>query len=177
MKITDKFDHRPWPLPEGPWLMEQKWNRVLFIHWPTHPGRIEPLLPDGLELETYDGSAWLSIVALDVANAHLRSVPAIPFASSFLQLNLRTCVRVEQKPGIYLFSADVSQPLVAAAARQLFFQPCYTATMSHRMDGELNLFSSTRNDSSGPPAEFAVSYGPISPVFQAEPETLDHWLV
>lgn len=177
MNVIEKFDHRPWPMPAGPWLQEQHWNNVLFVHWPTPHERIQPFIPEGLELETYDGSAWLGIVALRLSGVHLRNLPSVPFASEFLQLNLRTYVRAEDKPGIYLFSADVSNPLVVTAARQLFFAPCWNAEMSYSADAELNLFSSTRDDPNAPTATFSASYGPISPMYNAEPGTLDHWLI
>ena len=150
---------------------------MLFVHWPTPHGRIASLIPDGLELETYDGTAWLGIVAIRMSNVHLRGLPSVPFASAFYQLNLRTYVRAGDKPGIYLFSADVSNPIVATAARQLFFMPYFNSTMAYREDAELHIFSSVRNDNAAPPAEFAVSYGPISPVYNAEPGSLDHWLI
>jgi uncharacterized protein YqjF (DUF2071 family) len=25
--------HRPWPMPEGPWIMAMRWDNLLFAHW------------------------------------------------------------------------------------------------------------------------------------------------
>jgi uncharacterized protein YqjF (DUF2071 family) len=177
MSITDKFDHRPWPMPEGSWIQKQTWNNVLFLHWPAPTERIRSLLPKGLELETYDGSAWLGLVAINVTDAHLRYTPSLPFVSNVLPLNLRTYVRVGDKPGIYLFSADVSNALVVTAARQLFLMPYFNAQMDYREDGELHLFGSQRTEGEDTMNGFTVSYGPHSPVYNAEPGSLDHFLI
>lgn len=177
MILTDKFDRRPWPVPDGPHLMELTWNNILLLHRPIEKGRLVDLIPQGLELQTYDGAAWISIVALHMTGVHMKGMPSVPFASEFLQLNVRTYVQAGYKPGIFIFSSDVSNPLVMVAEKQLFHVPSHFAEMTHQSDAGLNLFSSKRYESGGSSAEFSVSYGPVSPVYAAEKGSLDQWLV
>ncbi|MGH7129980.1 MAG: DUF2071 domain-containing protein, partial [Planctomycetaceae bacterium] len=49
---------RPWPVPDGPWVMTQRWHDLLFMHWPLAPQVLRPLVPAALPLDTYDGRAW-----------------------------------------------------------------------------------------------------------------------
>src|ERR1700728_5221273 len=58
----EKTSHRPWPLPAEPWTMTQRWNDLLFAHWPMRIAEIEDLLPDGLEADVFQGSAWIGVV-------------------------------------------------------------------------------------------------------------------
>ena len=60
--------HRPWPLPKGGWVMAQKWHNLLFAHWPVSPAAIRKLIPEKLELDTYDGQAWISIVPFTMSS-------------------------------------------------------------------------------------------------------------
>src|ERR1700744_5244065 len=32
--ILSTVSHRPWPLPTARWSMTQRWNDLLFAHWP-----------------------------------------------------------------------------------------------------------------------------------------------
>ena len=48
--------------PEGQPLIHQKWGKLLFIHWPIEEELLRPLIPASLEIDTFDGSAWIAIV-------------------------------------------------------------------------------------------------------------------
>jgi uncharacterized protein YqjF (DUF2071 family) len=54
--------HRPWEVPQRPWVMSMQWHQLLFAHWAVRPAQLEPLIPQGLQLETFDGFAWLGVV-------------------------------------------------------------------------------------------------------------------
>ena len=54
--------HRPWPLPQRSWVMAMRWHDLLFMHWPLRPEALRPLIPAMLELDTFDGWAWLGVV-------------------------------------------------------------------------------------------------------------------
>ena len=46
--------HRPYALPKRPWTMMQRWNDLLFAHWPIPAATMQSLLPSGLEIDTFD---------------------------------------------------------------------------------------------------------------------------
>src|SRR5690349_19174042 len=63
MELCQHVDHRPYPLPPGPWIMAQTWHNLLFAHWPVPLAALRPLVPAPLEIDTYDGQAWIGIIA------------------------------------------------------------------------------------------------------------------
>src|ERR671936_634745 len=43
------------------WLLSQRWNDLLFAHWPVQPSSLARLLPDGVEPDVCDGRAWIRV--------------------------------------------------------------------------------------------------------------------
>jgi uncharacterized protein YqjF (DUF2071 family) len=177
--ILDETAHRPWPMPDGPWIMTQTWHDLLFAHWPVDAGALRAKLPAGLELDQYDGRAWLGIVPFYMTNVAPRGVPALPWVSAFPELNVRTYVRVGGQAGVYFFSLDASNVLAVATARTLFHLPYFAATMSvdERADGWIT-YESRRGSAGehGARAEFTGRYRPIGPPAPPQAGTLDYFL-
>lgn len=174
--ILDRTAHRPYPLPDGPWIMTQSWHDLLFAHWPVGERELRERVPPGLELDLFDGQAWVSITPFHMTNVAPRGVPAVPWVSAFPELNVRTYVRHGGRPGIYFFSLDAGNPLAVGAARSLFHLPYFTARMRvESRDGRVH-YRSERSSSEDGAATFAGTFGPVGPVFEAKPGTLDHFL-
>jgi hypothetical protein len=131
-KILSTTEHRPWPMPKSPWVMTQRWNDLLFAHWPLRPAELTPLLPEGLAVDTFDGSAWIGVVPFWMEKVRMHGLPAIPGVSRFPELNLRTYVRERHsnQPGVYFFSLDAANPFAVSAARLFFRLPYYWAHMN-----------------------------------------------
>jgi uncharacterized protein YqjF (DUF2071 family) len=119
--IIDITAHRPWPLPQAPWLMTQSWHNLLFAHWPVDAELLRAKLPAGLPLDLYDGQAWVGVVPFRMTNVAPRFVPVIPFISEFAELNVRTYVTVGEKRGVYFFSLDAESAVAVTAPAH-----CYT---------------------------------------------------
>ena len=102
--------HRPWPLPDAPWLMTQTWHDLLFAHWPVDDEPLAALVPPEFELDLFEGQAWVGVVPFYMTNVAPRAVPALPWVSHFPELNVRTYVRAQGKPGVYFFSLDADFP-------------------------------------------------------------------
>ena len=179
-QILDQTQHRLWPLPPGPWVMAQSWRDLLFAHWPISPQVLAPLLPPALTLDTFDGEAWVSIVPFRMADVRPRLAPAIPWLSHFLELNVRTYVRLrhasQPKPGVFFFSLEAANPVAVAVARRFFRLPYFNAHMRMLDDSRAIHYVSRRTHRGAQPASFAGRYWPVGPVFQAAPGTLEHWL-
>jgi uncharacterized protein YqjF (DUF2071 family) len=174
--ILDETDHRPWPLPSGPWIMTQTWNELLFAHWPVDPALIRQKVPAGIDLDLHDGRAWVGVVPFHMSNVAPRGTPAIPGLSAFAELNVRTYVRVGDKPGVYFFSLDAASRLAVRAARRLYHLPYFYSSMSIYEVGGAVDYSSHRHDRHGRPAEFVARYEPAGAVFPASPGTLEYFL-
>jgi uncharacterized protein YqjF (DUF2071 family) len=173
--IVQQVSHRPWRLPEAPWLMTQSWHNLLFAHWPVDAALLRSRMPPGLPLDLYEGQAWIGVVPFRMSNVAPRFVPALPWVSEFAELNVRTYVTVGGKPGVYFFSLDAESALAVAAARSLLHLPYFTAQMQVQCEAGRVDYSS-RRVGGGVPAELVARYQPAGPPFHAEPGTLDHFL-
>jgi uncharacterized protein len=175
-KTIASVDHRPWPPPHGPWLLGQTLEDLLFAHWRAPAEALRALLPAGLELDLYDGKAWVGVVPFRLAALRARGLPPLPFASSFLGLNTRTFVTARGKPGIWFFSLDATSQVAVLAARYGFKLPYYLAEgRAERRDSWIS-FESRRRDSRGAPAAFRAQYRPTGRALEPEPGSLAHFL-
>jgi uncharacterized protein YqjF (DUF2071 family) len=174
----DQVDHRPWPLPGGPWVLAQQWHDLLFAHWPLPAAALRTLIPPSLRLDTWQGEAWISVVPFVMRGVRPRIAPAVPWLSAFPELNVRTYVTGPDgnKPGVYFFSLDAANPLAVRIARRFFRLPYFDARMQVRNEGESVLFQSQRTHRAAAPGSFVARYAPTGPIEQAKPATLDHWL-
>ena len=125
---TDVITINPELRVERVWeLMERQRVRHLpvvengkFAFWPLPPDALRPHVPSALSLDTLDGSAWIGVVPFRMSHATLRGLPALPWLSAFTELNVRTYVTVEDKPGVYFFSLDASNPVAVIVARWVY---------------------------------------------------------
>ena len=131
-------EHRPLPLPRRPWAMQQRWNDLLFAHWPMEAAAIDRTLPPGLVADTFDGSAWLGVVPFGMDRIRIHGLPSVPGARAFPELNLRTYVRERgtNRTGVYFYSLDASNPLAVAIARSVFHLPYFWAQMGMQYGSE-----------------------------------------
>jgi uncharacterized protein YqjF (DUF2071 family) len=129
-------------------MMTQRWNDLLFAHWPVPAASITPLLPEGLQVDTFQGSAWLGVVPFWLDRIKVRGMPPVPGMRSFPDLNLRTYVRDEHTgtPGVYFFSLDASNLLAVALAHTFFHLPYHWAEMrlDQRSEREFSFYSRRR---------------------------------
>ena len=174
--ILDETAHRPWPMPDRPWIMTQTWHDLLFAHWPVDERLLRDLLPAGLPLDMHDGAAWVGVVPFHMTNVAPRGVPSIPFVSAFPELNVRTYVTLGGKPGVYFFSLDAGRAIAVAAARTLFGLPYYLAAMEVSTQGERVTYRSRRASAAPGTGEFVAEYRAIGPVRPPQPGTLAHFL-
>jgi uncharacterized protein len=130
-EVLSITDHRPWPLPAGPWAMTQRWRNLLFAHWPVAAAEIACLLPPGLVVDTFAGTAWVGVVPFEMDRIRFRRFGGVPGATAFAEMNLRTYVRELRtgRAGVFFFSLDAANPAAVVAARVGFHLPYYWARM------------------------------------------------
>jgi uncharacterized protein YqjF (DUF2071 family) len=152
------------------------WEDLLFAHWPVPAAALRPLVPPPLDLDTFDGSAWLGIVPFRMRGVRLRGLPAIPGTSAFPELNVRTYVTAEGKPGVWFFSLDAASRIAVRAARAWFHLPYFDARMESWRTGTEVAYSSRRTHRGAPPAEFAARYRPTADAYSPTRGSLEHFL-
>lgn len=173
--ILDTQGHRPFPLPDKPWIMQQTWQDLLFLHYKIPFNVLRQLIPKQLELDTYGKDAWISITPFKMRNVRFRFLPPIPSAYNFLELNLRTYVKHNGKSGIYFFSLDTSSTLSLLGARAVYL-PYFRAKMKIDFNGTF-YFSSKRIFKFKTPAVLKVKYKPVGNSYLSKSGSLEEWLV
>lgn len=160
-RTLEEVGHRPWPLPDGAWVQGQTWCDLLFAHWRVPAEALRRVVPAALPLhEDAEGGTWLGITPFVVHGLRLRGTPPLPWVSHFPELNVRTYVELDGKPGIYFLSLDAARKAAVIAARRTYRLPYFHARMRVAKTGARLRYDSRRIDSSGPPAGFRGSYAP-----------------
>ena len=168
--------HRPWPRPPSPWLMGQSWLDLLFLHWPIDARQLRHLVPPPLDLDLWEGAAWVGVSPFEVVGLRAVATPPLPLLSSFPELNVRTYVTFAGKPGIWFFSLDAASRLAVAAARRIYKLPYFHARMRVQRQQQMIIFRSQRQDSRAQPSSFAARYQPQGKPNQPLAGSLEHFL-
>jgi uncharacterized protein YqjF (DUF2071 family) len=161
--------------------MTQRWNDLLFAHWPVPASQIAPLLPQGIEVDKFQGAAWLGVVPFWMDRIKLRGVPPIPGARNFPELNLRTYVRDAHTgtAGVYFFSLDAASLLAVMAARTFYHLPYFWATMQLEQRSEREFSYYSRRLLTNKPVIFKARYrglGPTRRLAESPPGSLEYFL-
>jgi uncharacterized protein YqjF (DUF2071 family) len=157
-----------------------RWCDLAFLHWPLPPDTLRPLVPEGLQIDN-DGHAWLSVVPFRMDGVRLRGAPPVPTTHAFPEVNVRTYVRAADRAGVWFFSLDAASRLAVRAARYVYHLPYYDAEIAMgttvEQGQEWIVYGSRRVHRHAPDAAFRVRYRPAGDVYEAQPGTLDHFLV
>jgi uncharacterized protein len=174
--ILEQTSHRPWPLPNSPWVMAQIWHDLLFAHWPVAEPILRPHIPERLSIDTFGGQGWLGVVPFRMSGVRLRGTPAVPWLSAFPELNVRTYVVADGKPGVWFFSLDAGNAIAVAIARSWFHLPYFRARMSCQQRGGWVEYRSERTHHGAASGVFDGRYRPAGAAFSRQPGSLEHFL-
>jgi uncharacterized protein YqjF (DUF2071 family) len=153
--------------------MVQIWNDLLFAHWPVAPELLRPLVPPQLPLDTFDGQCWVAVAPFHMTGVRARSVPPIPGLSAFPELNVRTYVTLNGKPGVYFFSLDAASRVAVWAARAIYRLPYFSARMELKEEDGWIDYRSARASGN---ARLLARYRPIKLPQLRAPQSLECWL-
>lgn len=159
-----------------PWVMRMRWVDLLFAHWVVAADALRGLIPAELDLDTYEGRAYLGIVPFLMEDVGARFLPAPPVAGAFPELNVRTYVRHGNRAGVWFLSLDAGSRVAVEGARAAFNLPYYEADMRVGRVRDVVDYRAIRVDQRGAPAKFEARYRPTGPVELARPGSLEAWL-
>jgi uncharacterized protein YqjF (DUF2071 family) len=166
-------EHRPWPVPTGPWTSRQSWCDLAFIHWPVPAALLRPLVPSALRIQEHDGTAYIGIVPFRMQGVMQRGLPDLPGFSAFPELNVRTYVEHEGRPGVWFLSLDATNRVAVWAARRFFHLPYHRARVAitkHATSGfDYRL-------ERGETVRFEGRFVPRGEICAAAPGSLEHFL-
>jgi uncharacterized protein YqjF (DUF2071 family) len=100
-------------------MVVQSWRQVTFVHWPLTPAAVAATVPAPLTVDTFDGAAWVSLVAFSTT-CEVAGVVPVPGPRRFPETNVRTYVRgPDGRDGLYFLSLDVTNRANALLGRCL----------------------------------------------------------
>jgi uncharacterized protein YqjF (DUF2071 family) len=168
-------------------LMRQKWRDLLFLHWAVHPQAIRPLVPPQLDLDLFEGRAYIGLVPFTMTGVRPVGLPPVWGLSSFHETNLRTYVRLGNRdPGVWFFNLEAANSVAVRVARALFHLPYHRARMFLEREREGHqdaarsgtiVYAGVRLWPGPLPASYTIRATPSGESCAAQPGTLDHFLI
>jgi uncharacterized protein YqjF (DUF2071 family) len=123
--------HRPFDCPTGKWTYYQEWNNALFLHWKVPFEALRKLVPQKLNLDTFDGVVYVSLVAFTMQKIRPRNLPAFKLISDFDEINIRTYVDNDNRKGVYFLNIEAGNQISTFIAKTLSGLP-YKKSNIHR---------------------------------------------
>jgi uncharacterized protein YqjF (DUF2071 family) len=163
--------------PAGWPILHQRWSRLLFLHWRFAPQDVRPLVPGALELDLDDGAAWVGLAVFNVSRMRPTLLPPLPALSDGEEINLRTYVHRDGVPGLWFFSLDITNALAVWGARLAYRLPYYQARMTANAEADSVSFHAERTHPGAAPATFDATWHLGEPLPEAQPGTLEFFLV
>jgi len=154
-------------MPAGNWQIYQEWNRAVFLHWKVDQEQLRKHIPEEIEIDLYNGEAWISLVAFTMERIKPRNLIAVQFISNFEELNIRTYVRKGSISGVYFLSIEAEKWLSSFLARKISTLP-YRKSNMERKDCTFKSSNKEYQD------EFLIEYEIGDPL--GDKSDLDLWL-
>ncbi len=173
MGRTMSSDHVPFPMPERKHSLSQEWRYLSFLHWEVNPEKLEPYMPPGVEIDLYEGKAYVGTIPFLMKNVRPRLFPALPGISNFPEFNVRTYVKMNGKAGIVFLTLDAHSRITCSYAPRAYGLPYVYAKC--KLDiSEDNYQWSSKRVSDG--VQLRGSCKAIGEQIQAKPGSLEEFL-
>jgi len=163
--------HRPWPLPEKAWRYYQEWNNAIFLHWCVDSSELKKIMPSSIEIDSFEGNSWISLVAFTMEKVKPAFLPSISAISNFHEINIRTYVCSENKPGVYFLSIEAEKYLSSFIAKSLSGLPYKKSSMKRYNVDTYETYTSLNVPNQ---FEFNTSFKVGAEI--EHPTALDRWL-
>jgi uncharacterized protein len=175
----------PTQIPRDRVVMYQNWRHLMFLHWALDPAILRPLVPTELELDLFEGRAYVGLVPFTMKGVRPVGLPAVPALSNFHETNVRTYVHFQGRdPGVWFFSLDAANVIAVGLARRFFHLPYHHARMflecehpARPADARSILYAGARRWPETLSASYLIRGAARGPVQPAREGTLEHFLV
>lgn len=177
--FVEPISAEPPPLDRRP-VMSQRWCELAYFHWRYDPADVQALLPPGVSVDTFDGSAWVGLIPFVMRDVAIGPTPPVPWLGTFIEINVRTyVVDPSGRRAVWFFSLDVPRAAIVVVARTAFALPYCWAAATHDRDGSDHRYHMRRRwpgarPGHRPSADIRFTVGErIPPASESE---LDHFL-
>lgn len=157
--------------------MRQRWSELVYLHWPYEPADVQRLLPTGVRVDTFDGAAWVGLVPFTMRDIRVAGTPAIPWVSTFAEINVRTyVVDATGRRAVWFFSLDVPRVVPVAVARLVWDLPYCWAAATFESTGDLRRYRSRRRRPHRRRGALDLTVRVGEPLAPSDQGDLDLWL-
>jgi uncharacterized protein YqjF (DUF2071 family) len=147
--IINNASHRKWPISNLKWRYYQQWNNALFLHWRVDKNVLEEHIPSYIQADTINDECWVSLVAFTMQQIRPRYLPSWKFISDFHEINIRTYVVRDNKPGVFFLHIESAKTLSTFIANKVSGLPYQHANiirsnlLDHQTIKSINYTSNT----------------------------------
>jgi len=158
-------------------VLRQRWSELAYFHWRYEPDVVQRLLPEGVWVDTYDGSAWVGLIPFEMRDVQVGPTPSVPWLGSFIEINVRTyVVDALGRRAVWFFSLDVPRVAIVGVARTAFSLPYCWARAEHVVDGSAHRYRMARRWPQGSSPHADMSFRVADRLADDEADDLDHFL-
>lgn len=152
-------------------ILQQSWDDIAFLHWRVPHHVVRACVPAPLDIDTFAGQSWVSIIPFAMRNIRVRGLPRVPGAHTLLECNVRTYVTLGGVAGIWFMRLDANHALASWIGRAIASLPYAYARIEQQTSAETIRYICSYDS-----VVFDASMTATGPSFEATPGTLDHWL-
>jgi uncharacterized protein YqjF (DUF2071 family) len=144
------------------------------MHWPVATAVLRELVPRQLDLDLFEGQAWISLVALRISDMRYPFAPRWLAFPKLRELNLRTYVKYRGVGGVCFLGIDISSAMMARVFRRVSRYPCQVSEIDYSTVGAntLMLEVSRRDQRSA----FRSALHPRGDRHRSADATIEEWL-
>ena len=117
--------------------MWQRWENLVYMHLEVDPATVRRIIPQGLDVDTWDGKAYVGLIPFQMRGISLPHLPAVPYLGTFPEVNVRTYVTRDGIPGVWFCSLDINRLLPTLVARGAYSLPYCFGTVHHKRRGDV----------------------------------------
>ncbi len=118
-----RSDHLPFPMPDRPYSLVQEWKNLTFMHWEVDPEKLARYIPEGLEMDLFEGKAFIGTIPFMMTNVRPRLAFTMPGISTFPEVNIRTYVKRGEKGGVLFLTLEAQSFVTCTYAPRAYGLP------------------------------------------------------
>jgi len=118
-----RHDHLPFPMPKRSHSLIQEWRNLSFLHWEVKPEKLKPYIPEGVEIDFFEGKSYVGLIPFQMKNVRPRYLPAVPGISTFPEFNIRTYVKKNGIAGVLFLTLDAQSRVTCTYAPRAYGLP------------------------------------------------------
>lgn len=123
-------------------FLKANWENIIMANYEIDPKILIPFIPKGVELDLFNGKAYISLVGFMFKKTKLFNIP-IPYLGTFEEINLRFYVIRKEgnktKRGVVFINETIPYPIVAWMANKLYKEHYTVVPTKHEISNDDNI--------------------------------------